>query len=127
MLPRRRQAWTILRPPKWMASAFFSSISTSFGDWSDRRRRFGAGYESGAHQVGHHVNLHSFRVEPAFRMEEELEADRFAGYVLHRLGASEAMMPELIGTLPNPVRGSGFPSRLLRGTAMTDGWREPTE
>lgn len=41
-----------------------------------------------AHEIGHHVATHNFRKDvPSKR--QELEADRFAGFALSRLGASE--------------------------------------
>lgn len=77
-----------------------------------------------AHQVGHHVSHHSFREERAPRAEEELEADRFAGYLLRRFGIQEQALRELARRLPEPGPGSGYPARSLRSTALLEGWRD---
>ena len=77
-----------------------------------------------AHQVGHHANAHAFRIEASARIEEELEADRFAGYVLRRLGATKAVVTDLSRAFPSPARGAPFPSKERRASALTEGWRD---
>lgn len=77
-----------------------------------------------AHQVGHHASAHAFRPPGRSRAEEELEADRFAGYMLRRLGASRPVITQLARTLPTPASRSQFPSAESRAVALLEGWRD---
>ena len=47
-----------------------------------------------AHQIGHHASNHDFNLPPELRIEIELEADRFAGYLMFQLGAT---IPDIQG------------------------------
>ena len=40
-----------------------------------------------AHEIGHHLSGHTI-AKSKNRHQEELEADKFAGFILHQLGAS---------------------------------------
>ena len=76
-----------------------------------------------AHEVGHHVNSHTFGRQ-GNRPELELEADIFSGGVLQKLGASlkdaQAAM-----RLYAPKRGnSSHPGRNARLQAIYSGWQD---
>ena len=77
-----------------------------------------------AHQIGHHASNHSFLLEPRMRVEIELEADRFAGYLLFRLGATEANIRNLREFLRKSHQSSMFPPPDVRLTAVIEGWHD---
>ena len=74
-----------------------------------------------AHEVGHHLNGHTL-IPGGSRPSTELQADRFSGHVMHRLGASlgEALVTmNVIGS----ERGSAtHPAKRDRLAAITNGW-----
>jgi len=82
-----------------------------------------------AHEIGHHVNNHSFsEVSVSQRKIFELEADIFSGEALRAFNAT--LDDALIGVnqLPDSVfNTSGYPSRLARSVAITNGWKRRDE
>ncbi len=52
-----------------------------------------------AHEIGHHASGHTFQAER--RKSEELEADRFMGYVLSKKGYSQANIEALLEKFPS--------------------------
>ncbi len=73
-----------------------------------------------AHEVAHHLNNHLQTGDSETRQIEELEADRFAGYVLFRKGASEEATQRVFRTLGGG-RG-GYPPVADRVAAARNGW-----
>lgn len=75
-----------------------------------------------AHEVGHHLAGHTLRqsTEP---WRDELEADQFSGFVLARLGASEAetvsAAAKILPEEPTPTH----PGRKDRVAAILHGWQ----
>ena len=94
----------------------------------DMRRRTGSewpGISIMAHEVGHHLNDHTIDRQGTYPAIE-LEADRFSGGVLHKLGASLRQAQAAISTFPE--RGSDtHPRRRERLRAISEGWRESRE
>ena len=87
--------------------------------WKDGRASW-SDVVIGAHEVGHHINFH-LEDSDKTRWEEELEADRFGGFIVSRLG----------GALDHAVKwyrvvskeGSRtHPPRAQRMAAVEDGW-----
>lgn len=78
-----------------------------------------------AHEIGHHLSGHTLD-NLGSRPEIELEADKFSGFVLGKMGATLAdakVAMELIGS------GSGsstHPAKDARLAAIVNGWREAT-
>lgn len=75
-----------------------------------------------AHEVGHHLSGHT-EDQLGSRPPSELEADRFAGYVMYRLGATLDEAQSGFLTLPANASAS-HPGRADRIVAVTDGWLE---
>ena len=73
-----------------------------------------------AHEIGHHLSGHTI-AEPKNRHEEELEADKFAGFILHQLGASIETAKNVFSYFP--INGTKtHPPKEARIAAMSNGW-----
>ena len=73
-----------------------------------------------AHEIGHHLSGHTI-AEPKNRHEEELEADKFAGFILHQLGANVETAKNVFSYFPE--KGSEtHPPKAARVAAITNGW-----
>ncbi len=76
-----------------------------------------------AHEAGHHLAGHT--IQPGGSQPPiELEADKFSGFVLYKMGASREDTLKAINTLvPEAVPGdSTHPGRRQRAAAVGDGW-----
>ena len=76
-----------------------------------------------AHEAGHHLAGHT--IQPGGSQPPiELEADKFSGFVLYKMGASREDTLKAINTLvPEAVPGnSSHPGRSQRAAAVGDGW-----
>ena len=79
-----------------------------------------------AHEIGHHLSYHtfgSFGSRPKF----ELEADRFSGFVLQKMGAS---LDDAVAVMERMVSEQGsrtHPRRSARVAAVTNGWVDAEE
>lgn len=74
-----------------------------------------------AHEVGHHLGGHTF-ADNATQHAQELEADRFAGFVLAKLGATLSQATRWAEDLSEGGSES-HPPRRQRLIAISDGWR----
>jgi hypothetical protein len=74
-----------------------------------------------AHEVGHHLNGHTLR-KGGSRPALELEADEFAGFILHRLGASLEESQEVMKYIARPEITDTHPARASRMLAIQSGW-----
>ena len=72
-----------------------------------------------AHEVAHHLNNHLEGGDEERRRIEELEADRFAGYILFRKGASEEATQRVFRALGG---GGEYPPVRDRVAAARNGW-----
>lgn len=100
----------------------------------DKSARLSGDYHWGmvtimAHEVGHHVRNHTKnRKERSLQQsrEYELDADRFAGYVLANLGASldnsQALMKQISTNINDSLHT--HPSGEKRVEAITTGWEQ---
>ena len=75
-----------------------------------------------AHEVGHHVNFHL--TSEGDRHDEELQADRFSGFVLARLGASLEDAKKAIKELTNERGSLTHPPKNERLVAVERGWKD---
>jgi hypothetical protein len=76
-----------------------------------------------AHEVGHHLNGHTIR-KTGSKPELELEADEFAGFILHKLGASLEQAQEVIRYIAKTEASSTHPGRIARMLAIQKGWNK---
>lgn len=72
-----------------------------------------------AHELAHHLNNHLEIAEADRRRVEELEADRFAGHVLFKMGADLEAVTAVFEELGE---GGDYPPRSARKAAATNGW-----
>ena len=73
-----------------------------------------------AHEVGHHLSGHTL-IEATDRHTEELEADKFAGFILHKLGANVSDLKSVYSILDESSSLS-HPSKNNRISALINGW-----
>ena len=78
-----------------------------------------------AHEVGHHLAGHT--IQPGGSQPPiELEADKFSGFVLYKMGASLDDAAKALNTLvpAQAPAGSTHPARSQRVAALADGWSQ---
>lgn len=77
-----------------------------------------------AHEIGHHLSGHTI-MPGGSQPPTELEADKFSGFVLHKMGASLAdaqqAMTSLVADGPD---GATHPGRGKRLAAIAEGWTQ---
>lgn len=76
-----------------------------------------------AHEVGHHLEGHTIRPGGS-RPSIELEADRFSGFVLAKLGAGLQDAQAAMANLASPGGSSTHPPRADRLAAIENGWTD---
>lgn len=74
-----------------------------------------------AHEVGHHLYAHTTGVSESDH-RNELDADRFGGWAVAKLGGSEAEALSFAPRLPEKASAS-HPGRAARIAALREGWR----
>ena len=79
-----------------------------------------------AHEIGHHLAGHTLE-ESGSRPEKELEADRFSGFVLYRMGAGLEEALVAVERLATEVGTHTHPSKSARRAAITNGWLSAKE
>lgn len=72
-----------------------------------------------AHELAHHFNNHLEVATPDRRRIEELEADRFVGHVLFKMGADLDAVKAVFAQLKE---GGAYPPRSARMAAAENGW-----
>lgn len=73
-----------------------------------------------AHEIAHHLSGHTIS-NTGSSYDMELEADKFAGFMLYKMGASIAETKQAFSNLP--AQGSStHPPRSARIAAVTNGW-----
>ena len=81
-----------------------------------------------AHEIGHHLSNHDLEItDPSVRRRQELEADRFAGDVLQKLGASLVQAQSGINTFALDGDSQTHPSKRARLEALATGWKKAQE
>lgn len=76
-----------------------------------------------AHEMGHHLNGHT-RGKSSNRIQAEMEADEFAGFVLHKLGASLEQAQLVMYYISKTTRSATHPARQERIAAIATGWQK---
>jgi len=74
-----------------------------------------------AHEVGHHLEGHTL-LDINSRPPIELEADEFAGFVLHKMGASLQQSQLAMYYISNSEPSKTHPARADRLAAIEKGW-----
>mgnify|MGYP001422267749 CR=1 FL=1 len=88
-----------------------------------------------AHEVGHHINGHTLdllllknnEIEPkteSIRHKQELQADRFAGFVLAKLGATINEASQSIALISNSNDSHSHPNKYKRLEAIKEGFND---
>ncbi len=76
-----------------------------------------------AHEIGHHLSGHT--IQPGgSQPPTELEADKFSGFVLYKMGAVLADAQKAMNTLVPEADGPTHPGRGKRVRAIADGWEQ---
>ena len=76
-----------------------------------------------AHEVGHHLNGHTSR-KGGSRPALELEADEFAGFILHKLGATLQQSQNVMYYIAKAKASKTHPSKNSRLLAIEKGWNK---
>lgn len=76
-----------------------------------------------AHEIGHHLSGHTL-TPGGSQPPTELEADKFSGFVLYKMGATLDDAQTAISTLIPEADGPTHPGRAKRLVAVKDGWTE---
>lgn len=76
-----------------------------------------------AHEIGHHLSGHTL-MPGGSQPPIELEADKFSGFVLQKMGAGLTDAQKAISTLVPEADGPTHPGRSRRLAAILDGWGE---
>jgi hypothetical protein len=76
-----------------------------------------------AHEIAHHLSGHTI-VPGGSRPEIELEADKFSGYVLQKMGAPLADAQRMIMTVGSNHGSSTHPAKAQRADSIRQGWTE---
>jgi hypothetical protein len=74
-----------------------------------------------AHEIGHHLQGHTL-LRGGSRPEIELQADRYSGYVLQRMGASLDEAQIAMRNLGSQSGSATHPGRDARLAAIANGW-----
>ena len=81
-----------------------------------------------AHEIGHHLSNHDLEESnPSVRKRYELEADRFAGGILFRLGATLEDAQAGINTFSTDAGSTTHPPKRARLEALAVGWKQAEE
>jgi hypothetical protein len=91
------------------------SAATDASDW--------AGVSIMAHEVAHHLSGHTL-TPGGSQPPTELEADKFSGFVLFRMGASLDDARRAISTMVGEADSATHPGRAKRLAAVDNGWTQ---
>jgi len=92
---------------------FIRSVSQTSSDWS--------ALSILAHEVGHHLSGHSL-LAGGSKPELELEADKFSGFILARLGSTLEQALSAVNLIANENYSPTHPSKSARIAAISNGW-----
>ena len=76
-----------------------------------------------AHEIGHHLSGHTLSSNSNL-LQKELEADKFSGFVLYKMGASLEQSTAAITLFGNNIDTRTHPSKIRRIEAIKNGWNE---
>lgn len=76
-----------------------------------------------AHEIGHHLSGHTMK-NSIDNHKRELEADKFSGFILFKMGATVEEATHTILVLGSEEDSDSHPSKYKRIDAITNGWNE---
>lgn len=76
-----------------------------------------------AHMIAHHISNHGLKIEPG-RSLTELEADKFVGLTLQKMGASSSDVLEALNMVRNTLKEDHYPEIISRISATESGWNQ---
>ena len=76
-----------------------------------------------AHEIGHHLSGHTLD-NIGSRPDKELQADKFSGFILYKMGASLDEARAAMMNIATETGSSTHPPRSARLAAITNGWME---
>lgn len=76
-----------------------------------------------AHEIAHHLSGHTI-VTGGSRPQIELEADKFSGFILAKMGAPESAATEMILAVGTAHGTPTHPDKNTRATAIREGWTQ---
>ncbi|WP_205412241.1 TPM domain-containing protein [Sphingomonas crusticola] len=76
-----------------------------------------------AHEIAHHLSGHTI-TPGGSRPEIELEADKFSGFVMEKMGAPKSAATEMILAVGAAHGSPTHPDKLTRANAIREGWQE---
>jgi len=76
-----------------------------------------------AHEIGHHLSGHTLN-QLVDGHKAELEADKFSGFILYKMGASIEQAISAISTIGSEMDSDTHPSKIKRIKAIEEGWNE---
>lgn len=79
-----------------------------------------------SHEIGHHLSGHTL-LEADARPNLELEADRFSGFILAKMGANIDDACKAMEIYGSDKESSTHPSKRTRIAAIVNGWKEALE
>lgn len=79
-----------------------------------------------AHEIGHHLSGHTITSKGS-NPKDELEADKYSGFVLYKLGATLEDATNAIRTLGSETGSATHPPKSERIEAITQGWNEANQ
>ena len=79
-----------------------------------------------AHEIGHHLSGHTI-TNTGSNPSDELEADKFSGFVLYKLGASLEQSTSAMQSLGSENDSYSHPSKFKRMQSITKGWNEASQ
>ena len=93
---------------------------------NDTARNDWAGISILAHEIGHHLNGHTLGQDND-RIEEELAADQYSGFILQQMGATLEQASLAMKTIPGLEASDTHPGREERIDAVVNGWIKAAE
>lgn len=79
-----------------------------------------------SHEIGHHLSGHTL-LEADARPSLELEADRFSGFILAKMGANIEEACTAMEIYGSNIASSTHPNKRTRIAAIVNGWKEALE
>ena len=76
-----------------------------------------------AHEIAHHLSGHTI-VPGGSRPEIELEADKFSGFILEKMGAPLSAATQMVQAIGTVHPTATHPDKAARANAITQGWIE---
>lgn len=79
-----------------------------------------------AHEIGHHLSGHTMKNDIDSH-KRELEADKFSGFILYKMGATLEQATYTISLLGTETDSDSHPSKYKRIQSITNGWNEASK